>query len=91
MNVDTGQIVKLIEGQEIPDNFIPIDLEDATEKQRKEMKVDLQDDTSILGKKRKKASINSCSDDEMRELGIPSKRTKNQRKRDRKKYETKYK
>ena len=50
MNKFTGEIKKFLEGDLIPDEYIPIDLAQATQKQKDEMQVSLKDHTSILGK-----------------------------------------
>jgi len=54
MNIDTGEIMSLHEAlKNDPDLFrhIEIDLNEATSKQKEEMKVSLYDNKSTLGKK----------------------------------------
>jgi len=48
MNTDTGDLKRFNEKMEAP--WEPVDMADATEKQKQEMKVSLQDHTSTLGK-----------------------------------------
>jgi hypothetical protein len=50
MNLSTGAIEKFKEGQQIPPGFVPVNMNDATAKQKREKRVSLHDHRSKLGK-----------------------------------------
>ena len=52
MNIDTGEIRKLAPGEAPKDNEVQVDMEQATPKQRKELKVSPHDFRSVLGRQR---------------------------------------
>lgn len=52
MNIDTGEITFIKDGEQFPENCIPIDTDDMTDKQKETLKVELADHTSVLGKLR---------------------------------------
>jgi hypothetical protein len=55
MNIDTGELRYLEEGEKPKDNEIPVLMEDATDLQKRLMRVSPHDNRSTLGKARIKA------------------------------------